>query len=282
MWKLSITVTQQRAADLSTLFEDYALSVSWFEVNEQQNIWNLDIIFDDKPDENWLKSLLPHDVFECHAMANVNWLRHNQVSFPTFTVGPFYIYGSHHDNLPPPHSLAFKIDAATAFGTGEHATTQGCLLLLEYLHGQGHEFNSILDLGCGTGILGMAATRLFNQHVVMLSDNDPEAVTMTQYNIEQNNLTQHCHVILSQGLEASELLIKAPYDLIIANILANPLIELAPSMNEYTTFTGTLILSGILNSQADQVIHAYSEQNFACIKQHIIKEWSALLFIKNL
>lgn len=280
MWKVSITTSQQRASALSTVFEDHALSIAWFEVDEQQDVWKLDILFEDQPSEQWLQSQVGDENYQCEYIQPQDWLSQNQAAFPPIDVGPFYIYGSHIQQPLPADRLTLQIDAATAFGTGEHATTQSCLYLLDVLKQDNHKFNSILDLGCGTGILGMGAALLFDQRLVMMSDNDPEAVRMTQYNIEQNSLINRCQVILSEGFESEVLQNQAPFDLIIANILANPLIMLAPDIQEYSSNDTTVILSGLLNTQVTAVTDAYDRYGFKLIQQHVIGDWSALWFKK--
>ena len=150
-------------------------------------------------------------------------------------------------------------------------------MLLEELAEKGISFENPLDLGCGTGILGMGIARLFNKSVI-LSDNDPEALIKTLENLAYNGLADQGEVYLSEGFDAPSLKEKGPFDLITANILAGPLIDLAKDMVQVLTPQGTLILSGILETQKENVVAAYEKEGLSLKKSLHLKNWVCLLF----
>lgn len=195
----------------------------------------------------------------------INWLEASYKSLPPLRVGNFFIHGAHVVDLPKDDSLRLCIDASTAFGSGEHPTTKGCLLTLESLAGEGFKPSMVLDLGCGSGILGMAASRLWTDARVLCVDNDPEAVRKTKHFAGLNGIAgPKFGVLCSDGFEG--IVPGAPgleaydgekFDLIIANILASPLVALADACREHLKIGGRLILSGLLTHQAPEVLAAY-------------------------
>jgi ribosomal protein L11 methyltransferase len=167
---------------LASQLEDFCLAVSWFEKDAQAQVWQVEATFEEQPDEKNIKSLLGALSYELAPLPSKDWLSENRKSFPAIDIGPFYIYGSHHQEKLPEGKIAFRIDAATAFGTGQHATTQGCLLALHDLKQAGIKVQNYLDLGCGTAVLAMAMARLFQVRGIA-SDNDPEAVDLANLNV---------------------------------------------------------------------------------------------------
>jgi ribosomal protein L11 methyltransferase len=282
-WKVQIErlASQAYAEHLIQYVEDVAFTAAWFKSDKYTDHWCLEALFAERPDQNWLKDLAQDNPYTLEYLPERNWVAENQADFPPLTVGSFYIYGSHIDDPLPEGKICLQIDAATAFGTGEHATTQGCLLLMEALNNDSRHFQNMLDLGCGTGILGMAAACLFNQQTVTLSDNDKEALAVATVNLEKNRLKNRASVILSEGFEHPCLKARSPFDLIMANILAAPLITLAPEINAHTTDQAFVILSGLLASQATDVVEAYAAHGFRLEQQRVLKEWAALLLHKQ-
>lgn len=271
----------------SVLGEDH-LGISTFEQKENPEQWSIEALFDFSPNLqvlNYLfkKASVKHAVeapyLSLSILPETDWLSENRKAFPPLTIGNFYVYGSHHEDSIPQDKISFKIDAATAFGTGQHATTQGCLLALEKLRQQNYIFHNPLDLGCGTGILGMAIARLFTINVAM-SDNDIEAVDKAMSNVRENDLNSQVTCYLSEGFQSENLKNKAPYDLVAANILADPLIQLASNMNRYISKNGIIILSGLLATQAESVENAYKAFSFKEIDRYPIDEWMTLVLKK--
>ncbi|MBN9412860.1 MAG: 50S ribosomal protein L11 methyltransferase [Candidatus Paracaedimonas acanthamoebae] len=269
------------------LGEDH-LGVSTFEQKENPDQWHIEVLFDFSPNLQVLNYLFketsekegietPH--LSLSLVPEIDWLSENRKAFPPLTIGNFYVYGSHHEEPIPQGKISFKIDAATAFGTGQHATTQGCLLALEKLKEEKYAPLNPLDLGCGTGILGMAIARLFNINVTM-SDNDIEAVEKATSNVFENDLKSQVTCYLSEGFQSEILKNKALYDLITANILADPLILLASDMDRYVSEKGIIILSGLLATQAEAVGNAYKAFSFKEIDRYPIDEWMTLVLKK--
>ncbi len=248
-----------------------ALSFSSFE-RDKGTRWQADIIVPQKTDA----VALPHAIKGIHSMEispleMQDWVTQNQKDFPPLEIGKFYIHGSH---LPPkPSAISLEIDAGRAFGTGEHATTAGCILAMQQR--EDLPFKSIADIGCGTGILALAAKCLWPNAFVIGGDMDKPSVETSIENAQKNGMAGLPFVV-AEGMQHDDILTNAPYDLIIANILAGPLIDLAPEMCGQLAQNGTMILSGLLIRQEDEVIAAYVEQGLQCSNRIHRDEWSAL------
>ncbi|MGI4851520.1 MAG: 50S ribosomal protein L11 methyltransferase [Janthinobacterium lividum] len=279
LWLLTFTSSYEQAEHLAAILENHALSVSWFENTDDMLIcWQLNAIFAEEPDADWLNFLLADQDYTLSPLPNNDWLQQNRQSFPILHIGQFYIYGSHHDQEIPKTGFSFKIDAATAFGTGQHGTTQGCLLALEDLKTNDLKINNFLDLGCGTAILAMAMAKLFDVQGIA-ADNDPEAIDMTRYNLIENKLDNQIKTIVSQGFNHPDL--HQSFDLIAANILATPLIQLSKDMTQYITNGGHIVLSGLLQTQQNDVENAYISHGFSLIKTYPQDEWTTLVMKKE-
>ena len=280
MWRLSFLSSVAEAEYLASQLEDFCLAVSWFEKDAQAQVWQVEATFEEQPDEKNIKSLLGALSYELAPLPSKDWLFENRKSFPAIDIGPFYIYGSHHQEKLPEEKITFRIDAATAFGTGQHATTQGCLLALHDLKQAGIKVQNYLDLGCGTAVLAMAMARLFQVRGIA-SDNDPEAVDRANLNVAENHLERFVEVILSEGFSHERLEAQAPYSLIAANILVDPLIALSPEMARFMAEEGKVILSGLLQTQQHATLKAYEKVGFSLQKTYPMAEWVTLVLKKN-
>lgn len=181
-----------------------------------------------------------------------NWLEESYRGFVPFRVGSFYICGTHATPAPGQGDTLLRIDAATAFGSGEHATTAGCLLLMQDIHAAGWKPQQVLDLGCGSGILGIAACKLWSAPV-LASDIDPECIAVTQRHQTINAIGAQMKTHLADGFDG----IDGPYDLVIANILAGPLLAMAQDLAGRVRPGRYAILSGLLQTQAADIIACY-------------------------
>jgi ribosomal protein L11 methyltransferase len=188
-----------------------------------------------------------------------DWVAENQRSFQPFTVGPFWVHPSHVTDGQPAQTIALRIDAGMAFGTGTHATTRGCLELLATLD-RADAANAV-DVGCGSGILAIAMAKLW-QHPVVGGDNDAEAVAVARENAVLNGVGDLCHFVHAKGLNHAALKARVPYDLIVANILAGPLIELSDSFSACIKPGGHALLSGLLVEQAADILTVYVRWGF--------------------
>jgi ribosomal protein L11 methyltransferase len=207
---------------------------------------------------------------------NTDWLAHTYKQFPPFSVGPFFIYGSHYKEGVPETQMGLQIDAATAFGSGEHGTTKGCLMAMLDLKGKGACPWNVLDMGTGSGILGIAAWKLWKTPVLAI-DNDEESVRVSCHHREINKVPAGVNDFtckVGDGFQAPIVQEKKPYDLIIANILAVVLKDMAPDLMAMSDTNGYVILSGILKEQADDVLAAY--KGFILRHRYDIGEWSTL------
>jgi ribosomal protein L11 methyltransferase len=205
-----------------------------------------------------LGRILPDWAWEI--LPETDWVAENQRSFRPFAVGPFWIRPSHVADGIPAGLLPLQIDAGLAFGTGTHATTRGCLEMLAALDPT--ETANAIDIGCGSGILAIAMAKLWRRPVLG-GDNDAEAVAVARDNARLNGVAQLCRFFTSIGLATPELAAATPYDLIVANILAGPLIELSESFAAAVRPGGRVLLSGLLVDQADTILSTYRRRSFS-------------------
>jgi len=220
-------------------------------------------------DRNWQWEDLP----------DIDWVAENQRSFQPFQVGPFWVHPSHARDGLPAGLLPLEIDAGMAFGTGTHATTRGCLEMLATLDPL--DTANAVDVGCGSGILAIAMAKLWTRPVLG-GDNDPQAIAVAIDNAGLNGVAPLCRFVTSIGLGAPALAARAPYDLIVANILAGPLMDLSESFAAATRPGGGVLLSGLLVEQADLVVSTYQHCGFS-LERHIDLEtggaWWRTLFL---
>lgn len=237
------------------------------------------------PDETALNAVMQNvaasaDITPPHIhvvwLPDIDWVAENQARFAPVRAGRFYVHDSYHLDPAPSGSVPILVDAATAFGTGHHGTTRGCLEALERLIRAGSVRGPILDLGCGTGILGIGAAKALRLPVIA-SDIDPIAVSMAQANVRRNGVLAYMRSFESRGLEAAELRRHGPYGLIFANILARPLQRLAPSIAASLAHGAPVILSGLMRSQERQVFSAYQAQGLRLRARIHHEEWSTLI-----
>lgn len=209
----------------------------------------------------------------------VNWVAKSLEGLQPVVAGGFYVHGSHDTGLMPGGLTAIRIDAAQAFGTGHHETTTGCLEAIDRSLKR-RRFRSMLDVGTGTGVLAIALAKRTHLPVIA-SDIDPIAVRTTIENARDNGVGRYVIALEATGLEHRQIATSAPYDLIVANILAGPLVALAPAMRKVAEPGATVILSGILNHQAPRVVAAYARQGIVLRQKLVKKEWSTLILERN-
>jgi ribosomal protein L11 methyltransferase len=167
-----------------------------------------------------------------------------------------------------------------AFGTGHHGTTKGCLLALNDLVAEGMSPKKIIDIGCGTAVLAMAAAKIWDETIIA-SDIDPTAVAVAKINLISNNLDQKVSCIQAKGFNHPIVVKNGPYDLIFANILKRPLIDMVSDFSEHCAFGGTIILSGLLNEQYDEILHVYNATGFKLIQKKSLGDWMTLRMQKE-
>jgi ribosomal protein L11 methyltransferase len=219
-------------------------------------------------------------IVRVEAVEERDWVRETQQHIQPLHVGSFSILGSHHTDAEAPHSAhIIRLDAGAAFGTGEHATTASCLRAIDTVN-RYHTIRHALDMGCGTGILAMAQANIAPACRVLAVDNDPVAVRVTAENIRRNHLHTRIHSYVSQGFAHPVVRHHAPYDLIIANILARPVRAMAGDIATHLAPDGYAILSGFYDRSLRFVMARYAAHGFHV--HHIIREgaWIALIIAR--
>ena len=279
----SIPLTKDQAyalVDAVMERDDMALTASAHE-NEETGEWIFEATCDSPPDvESFVElarralggavefSVTPID-------PEINWVAKSLEGLAPVIAGGFYVYGSH-ETAPVPGGLtAMKIDAAQAFGTGHHETTTGCLEAIDRVLKR-RKPRHMLDVGTGTGDLAIALAKR-TRTTVIASDIDPVSVTTTIENASQNGVGKLIVALEATGVNHPAIAQNAPYDLIVANILAGPLTALAPAIGRIAQRGATIILSGILEHQARGVINAYARQGMILNQKLQRKDWTTLI-----
>jgi len=254
--------------------------------------WRMDAYFEAEPapeDIAMLASLAPSaagiaPVVE--ALKDEDWVALSQAGLEPIRAGRFFVHTPAHRDGIPADAFAFEIDAGRAFGTGHHETTAGCLIALDRLKASGARFANVADIGTGTGLLAFAAIRLWPAAGAIASDIDPVAIEVAADNAAVNRIRigrarGQCELVVAPGMNHGRLKARAPYDLVIANILAGPLIDLAPSIAHALAPGGCLILAGLLDSQAQAVAVAYRRQGMMGVFSIERGDWPTLAMRKR-
>ena len=257
--------------------------VGVFEIEDGAGLWEVGGYFDEKPDEAGLALLATMHGAKSFAVSELpeeDWVAKVRRELVPVEAGRFFVYGSHDADKVPNACEPLLIEAAMAFGTGHHGTTQGCLRALDRLANEGFIGKSVIDVGCGTAVLAMGAARIWPGDV-LASDIDEVAVDVARANAVANGLEGRVKCLEAAGLDNAEIQAAAPFDLIFANILKGPLIELAPGLTANLVPGGFLILSGILNEQADDVVAVYSKNGNSVAHREEIGDWTTLTLRRN-
>jgi ribosomal protein L11 methyltransferase len=253
-----------------------------FEIEDDSGLWEVGGYFTEEPDQAGLALLAAAygaKPFTVSELPETDWVAKVKRELTPVTAGRFFVYGSHDADKIPEGSEALLIEAAMAFGTGHHGTTQGCLRALDRLANDGVVCENVIDVGCGTAVLAMAAARIW-PNPAMASDIDQVAVDVAEANVRVNDMEGRVICLEAAGFENPAIKDKAPFDLVFANILMAPLIDLAPDMNKYMAEGGYAILSGILNEQADAVGDVYARNGINLVHREEIGEWTTLTLRK--
>ncbi|MBK4217732.1 50S ribosomal protein L11 methyltransferase [Paracoccus caeni] len=254
-----------------------------FEIEDGSGRWEVGAYFTEAPDEialTLLATAFGANPFAISELPDVDWVAHVRRELTPVRAGRFFVYGSHDADKVPEGVEALCIEAAMAFGTGHHNTTKGCLEALDRIATEGYQAHRIADIGSGTAVLAMAAARLWPVTVIA-SDIDAVAVDTAAANVIANGLNGRVVSIEAAGFDHPMLDDNAPYDLVLANILKQPLIDLAPDMARHVSAGGKIILSGILTTQAEEVIGVYRDRGFTLDHRDDLDEWSALTLTRN-
>jgi len=245
--------------------------------------WRVEFYFDLEAGERDLAGELtalvdwPLPPFEIETVPDLNWVAISQAALPPVHAGRFAVHGSHDKDRIAHGPNSILIDAGEAFGTAHHATTLGCLLAIDRLT-RARAFENMLDLGCGSGVLAIAAAKAMPKTRIAAADMDAQSVKVATENVRLNNVGNRIALFVGNGLGHPKVRERAPFDFLVANILAGPLIHLAPSIARAVNSGGTLVLSGILVPQAPEVIATYLAHGFALKRHDRITGWSTLTF----
>lgn len=258
--------------------------VGVFEIEDGSGLWEVGAYFLERPDQVMLEVLATAfgaKPFALSELPEVDWVAHVRRELSPVDAGRFFVFGSHDADKVPEGRVPLQIEATVAFGTGHHGTTLGCLLAFDRLLTAGERPASVADIGCGTAVLAMAAAATLPEAKVIASDIDRVAVDVAEANVAINGLEGRVDCLEAAGLDDERIAAASPYDLIFANILKGPLIELAPSIATHLATGGRAILSGLLSVQADSVSAAYLAAGLCLHSRDDIGEWSTLVLQKN-
>ncbi len=285
LWQVTFMVPDQ--ADMIAEMVEAAIASEGISIHrdDDNDPWFVMLITPIEPDEDKVNDVLadactiagqPVTHAGITMLPSRDWLAENRKSFPPLDIGRFWIYGAYVDDPVPEGKIGLKIDAGQAFGSGTHATTYGCIMMMEQ-HCPEKAGLKIADIGCGSGILAMAAAKIRPDAVIVAVDNDPVAVETTRENAADNGVGTNITFDLSDGYQAALVQDHAPYDVILANILPNPLIEMSADAAMSLANDGIIILSGLLEDQQDKVIAAHEAQGLTLKDSMVHNGWACLV-----
>ncbi len=276
LWKASVALTKAEAADTAAALELDGSAQAVLIVEEPfADGAVVEALYTEAPDAGYLSRIAGRTI-TVEPLPDQDWIKLSQEGLPPVRAGRFFVYGAHDAGQVPHGVIPMRIEAGLAFGTGHHETTALCLAVLSDLAKE-RSFRNVLDLGCGTGLLAIGAAKLWKRPV-LASDIDPVAVEVTRDNARANGVAPLVRAVTADGLTSPVLAGGAPYDLLIANILAGPLTQLAPGIIRSLAPGAVLLLSGLLRNQEALVTSFYRQLRF--VGRHRMGPWSALVLEK--
>lgn len=280
-WKTSFPCTRAEAEAIDAGEIDIdAVLMTTEEVEDDVERWRLDAYTEREPDAAMiatLRALVPSagatdPIVE--ALTSEDWVAMSQEGLEPIAEGRFVVHTSAHPVAAPSGGRAFLIDAGRAFGTGHHATTSGCLNALDTMAGE--QIETVIDIGTGTGLLAFAAAHLWPDARIVATDIDPAAIEVTRANMAANHIGG-IELIVADGALAPAIATGAPYDLVIANVLAGPLVSMAPELAAIAAPGATILLAGLLETQRAQVVDAYTACDCTLTKAEVRGDWTILM-----
>ncbi|HKY82723.1 MAG TPA: 50S ribosomal protein L11 methyltransferase [Sphingobium sp.] len=296
-WKVTLPCTRAEAEALDGDIAAFALMdrppvlMTSEAAPEDENAWRLDAYFEGQPSPaaiKLLRTLVPSAASVkplVEQLPDEDWVTLSQQGLDPVTAGRFHVRNLAGEPEKSGH-VNFLIEASRAFGTGQHETTAGCLVMLDRMRRIGMRFGNVADIGTGTGLLAFAALHLWPRAYATASDIDPVAVEISGQNARANGISPgrgpgQLALYAAAGVDLPGIVARAPYDLLVANILAGPLIELAPSLCALVEDGGTIVLAGLLQDQADAVLAAYRAQGMRLAERADRGDWPTLRLRKR-
>lgn len=288
-YRASFAIGDEQAAKsvvdvLTEIFLEDQAAIAAFE--QPGGRWDVTVHFGAAPDEALVRELVAgaagDEVAQAISFDTVeakDWVKASLEDLVPVPAGRFVVHGQHDRSRVPPNKIGIEIEAALAFGTGHHGTTRGCLLLLDHVL-KAYQPRRVLDLGTGTGVLAIAAAKALHDQV-LASDIDPASVRVARENAHLNETGALVTMVCATGFSAPQFAKAAPFDLVLANILANPLRQLAAPMAQHLAPSAMVILSGLLTPQVGGVIAAYRARGLVPLRHLKIEGWSSLLLRKT-
>jgi len=288
VWDGSHQALEQAQTVLTEIFwppaEAVSLTKDDLTKTDHDTSWKLEAYFTNPPDLSTLNTFLSDEAGlssgKLEQLPDIDWVAHSLDGLGVVRCGRFVLYGVHDtDKLPDEEGdINIRIDANQAFGTGHHPTTAGCLSLLDRLGGWAPK--TILDLGCGSAVLAIAAAKLWERSI-LASDIDAPSIDFAKENARLNHVDQHLTFLTAAGFDHPKISSAAPFEFIFANILAGPLVELAPHMATYTLKSGRIMLAGFMREQEETVRQAYESLGFRLLNRLDHETWPVFLFAKT-
>ena len=272
----SLAGAEALADTLEADFRIDAMAVAINETDEARSLWETVAYFSSAADAETARAVLAVPGAVIAPVPGVDWVRRSLEGLAPVAAGRFYLHGSHDRTCRREGGISLEIDAGTAFGTGHHGTTAGCLVALDRILKQFRP-DKIMDLGCGTGVLAIAAARATGRPV-LATDIDPEAVRVTLANARANGAAHLVRGLTAPGLKHRAIAEGAPFDLVLANILARPLVAMAAALAASLEPGGHLVLSGLTADQIRWVAAAYRNRGLIPVATSLMGQWATLVF----
>ncbi|PVB61640.1 50S ribosomal protein L11 methyltransferase [Labrenzia sp. 011] len=277
----------KRIADiLERAFEDEGNPVAIYEDSTDGKTWTAEVLlFGVEPEEaaSTVRDRVGADAFaaplEADELPDINWVAKSLEGLKPVKAGRFFVHGGHDRDKVPAGAIGLEIEAALAFGTGHHGTTAGCLEEIDRLLSL-REYDNILDLGTGTGVLAIAAARKARQPI-LATDIDPVATATALENARLNGARHLVRGFTANGMEDRRFRLYGPFDLVVANILARPLMKMARSVGEHMTRSATLVLSGLRVEDGPRILFAYGCQGFVLDRRRVKDGWLTLTLVRG-
>jgi ribosomal protein L11 methyltransferase len=285
-WTLVVEVPKEAAEVFDQAFSPIAVATSSFETNDP-SVWRVEAFSVERLNEMVVVGAvalaaklagIPEPTVHASTLPAIDWVSENQKSFQPIIAGGFFVHPTHFDGEVPSAATTLAIDAGPAFGTGSHGSTKGCLLALDRLSRQ-PPLGDILDLGCGSGILALAMARRWGRKV-WAADIDPDAIATTRGNAVLNNVSHLVQPVPSNGVKSGAVKRNGPYGMIVANILARPIIDMARDIKRALHPGGTLILAGFTENQENSVRAAYQRRDYHLARKEVADGWTTFVLTR--